>query len=381
MNDFLHLGKTVIPFIKSCKHNGNIGGYRYSTTMDQQTLYSSAYAAMTYSLLGLTPALSVSDKKIWADYLNNYQDADGLYRDPIIYGQGWYTDDPLWCGRAHLTCHVLTALGCLGYAAEKPLLFLNPYKDKDTLIDWLSRLDFGKQIAWTGNELMNIGTLLQYSRDSHADKDAGEAVDVMLEWLSSNHINEKTGLWGSLDIEDPLLRSDAVQAAYHWWPLFLYDKYPVPFMENAIDNVLKTQNVQGGFGWGRHNPESPFNSSACEDIDSIDPLTRFSRLTSHRRSEVRDALLRAKKHVLSNQQPDGGFVFIKDRNFEYGHPQLSGAAHTGAMFPTWFRTLSIALIDTWLCETDQVPSPYTFVNIPGFQFWDKTGRFFAKRTQ
>jgi len=368
---FNHLRKTVLPFIDTCKYGEETGKFRYSNAVivEQPTLYSSTYAAMTYSLLGEMANICESDKKAWADYLSGLQDGDGLFRDPVIYGQGWYESDPLWCGRAHLTCHVITALGCLGYKAEKPFLFLKPYKDKDKLVDWLSLLDFGERVAWTGNEIMNVGTLLQYSRDFHADGKAGEAVNVLLEWLSSNHINPETGVWGSLDISDPVMRSNSVQAAYHWWPLFFYDKYPVPYIQAAIDTVLQTQNPNGGFGWGVHNTEEPYCSSACEDIDSIDPLVRMSLMTAYRRDDIAGALIKAKTHVLSNQTADGGFVFFKNGDFEYGHKQLFGQRNTGAMFPTWFRTLSLALTDTYICEINQTDSPYVFTNIPGFQFW------------
>ena len=372
MTVYSQLRDTVLPFIDSCKYGEETGRFRYSATVEQNTLYSSTYAAMTYSLLDEMANIGENDKKAWADYLNSHQDGDGLYRDPVIYGQGWYEDDPLWCGRAHLTCHVLTALGCLGHIAEKPLLFLNPYKDKDKLTEWLSRLDFGERVAWTGNEIMNIGTLLQYARDFHGDGRAGEAVQVLLEWLSSHHINLESGVWGSLDVSDPKRRSEAVQAAYHWWPLFFYDNYPVPYMERAIDTVLQTQNPSGGFGWGIHNPREPYCSSACEDIDSIDPLVRMSRMTAYRQSDVTDALIRAQTHVLSNQMPDGGFVFFKGGDFGYRHKQLFGPADTGAMFPTWFRVLSLALLDTYLCEMNDTDSPYIFTNCPGFQFWRVT---------
>jgi hypothetical protein len=263
----------------------------------------------------------------------------------------------------------VTALGCLGYAAEKPISFLDPYKDKDKLSGWLSTLDFHEQVAYTGNELMNIGTLLQYARDYHADKQAGEAVSLMIDWLSSNHINAQSGVWGTLDLANTLYRSDAVQAAYHWWPLYFYDRRSVPYVSKALDTIMQTQNETGGFGWGRHNPEMPFNSSACEDIDSIDPLVRMTLLCNHRIDDAKGVLLHAKEHVLSNQMPDGGFVFMKDKDFEYGHRHMYSLAGQGALFPTWFRTLSLALIDTWLCQFEGKPSPYTFVDIPGFQFW------------
>lgn len=325
---------------------------------------------MTYSLLGELSNFSSCEKKAWANYLNGFQDEDGLFRDPVIYGQGWYKDDPLWCGRPHLSCHVLTALACLGSKAAKPLSFLDHYKDIDKLSKWLSGLDFGKMVAYSGNEIMNIGTMLQYSRDFHADDKAGDSAKFLLEWLSSNHINKESGIWGSLDISNPVQRSESVQAAYHWWPLFFYDKFPVPYMETVIDTLLATQNPKGGFGWGVHNPKDPYVSSACEDIDSIDPLVRISAMIPYRRMEVQEVLKRAEAHVFTNQMSDGGFVFYRGRDFQYGHEELSGLSYAGAMFPTWFRTLSLAIIDAYFGEMNKSEPQFTFTDFPGFQFWN-----------
>lgn len=345
------------------------GQYRYASAGTQPTLYSSCYAAMIRSLFGDLAVLTGAEHAGWVAYLNSHQDDDGLYRDPVIYDQGWYKGDPLWCGRPHLTCHVVTALTCLGGVAGKPLRWLARWCDPDRLVHWLVARDWGEEIAWTGNEIMNIGVLLQYARDVQHDDRAGHAVEVLLEWLATHHVNAETGVWGDADLTDPLRRSHAVQAAYHWWPLFFYDGAPIPYLERAIDTVLATQNCRGGFGWGVHNAAEPLLSSACEDIDSIDPLCRMLQLTAYRRTDIQAALVQAVEWVLSNQMADGGFVFIRNAPFEYGHPELRGEANQGAMFPTWFRLLSLALIGKALLEHPLGQIPWHFVPCPGTQFW------------
>jgi len=344
------------------------GAYRYSRACRQPTLYSSCYAAMTRSLYGDLQALPDEDRRTWVEYLQSHQDEDGLFRDPVIFDQGWYEGDPFWCGRPHLTCHVLTALACLGAIAPKAFRVIAPFARPGAMKAWLASRDFGERVAWTGNEIMNLGTLLQYARDYHNDSGAGRAVCTLLDWLQDHHLNSETGLWGSLDPRDPKSRSHAVQAAYHWWPLFFYDGRPIPYIERAVDSVLSTQNPRGGFGWGVHNPSEPLNSSACEDIDSIDPLVRMSAQTDYRRDEVAAALARAADWVLQNQTSDGAFVFIREQPFEYGHPELRGETGRGAMFPTWFRTLSLALIGHSLPDHPLGGRPWRFTQCPGFQF-------------
>ena len=347
------------------------GRYRYSAVSAGPTLYSSCYAAMARHLLGDLGTLPAPERVEWGAYLQVHQDDDGLFRDPVIFDQGWYKDDPLWCGRPHLTCHVVAALDCLGAVAEKPLRWLDPWRDPDALVRWLAARDWGRQVAWTGNEIMNVGVLLQYARDFQNDARAGRAAAILLEWLAAHHVSPTTGVWGAVDTSEPIWRSHAVQAAYHWWPLFFYDGVPIPYLERAMDSLLATQNPRGGFGWGVHNPAEPFVSSACEDIDSIDPLCRMMPLTDYRRADIETALARATDWVLSNRMPDGGFVFIRDRPFEYGHPTLRSEAGQGAMFPTWFRLLSLALIGKALPGHPLARVPWRFVRCPGMQFWGR----------
>jgi len=357
-----------IAFI-AAHRTGAPGRYRYAEGSALPTLYSSTYAAVTRHLLGDLDTVPEEESDEWIAYLQSCQDDEGLFRDPVIYDQGWYKDDPLWCGRPHLTCHVVAALACLGGLAEKPMRWLDPWRDADALVRWLEARDWGEQVAWTGNEIMNVGVLLQYARDFQNDRRAGQAVAVLLEWLATRHIDPDTGVWGDVDVNDPIWRSHAVQAAYHWWPLFFYDGVRPPHLERATDTVLATQNPLGGFGCGVHNPAEPFMSSACEDIDSIDPLCRMMQLTDYRRADIETALTKAADWVLTNQMPDGGFVFMHNQPFEYGHPAMRGEAGQGAMFPTWFRLLSLALIGKALPEHALGRVPWRFVKCPGMQFW------------
>ena len=74
-------------------------------------------------------------------------------------------------------------------------------------------------------------------------------------------------------------------------------------------------------------------------------------------------MLRGVAWVKSNQTPDGGLQFVKNREFQYGHPNLIGPADSGAMFPTWFRTLTLALTAKAISD-----EPVTLVRCPGMQF-------------
>lgn len=56
----------------------------------------------------------------------------------------------------------------------------------------------------------------------------------------------------------------------------------------------------------------------------------------------------------------------RNRSFEHGHPELRGGADEGAMFPTWFRLLSLTLIGQALPG----PASWRFPDCRGMQFRD-----------
>lgn len=365
----------MLDFIESQRvTDGVYGRYRYSASSSKPTLYSSTYAAMTRHLYRNLNELSQRQRQEWVEYLQSHQDDDGLFRDPVIYGEGWYANDPLWCGRPHLSCHVLTALSCLGAVARKPMRWLDQFLNRDDLVQWLEGRNWGKQVAWAGNEVLNVGTIMQYARDFQGNERCGAALDTIREWMTER-CDPKSGLWGvkALDLDKPPELSHAVQAAYHFWLLWFYDHQAIPYADKAIVEVLRTQNAQGSFGCGVHNSSKPEDGSACEDIDSIDPLARLMATSKSHRRTIESSLKRAEAWLLSNQTEDGGFYFMRGQEFSYGHPQLTSQASEGGMFPTWFRTLTLAYLGKALPESNCGQFDWQFCRCPGLQFWNEIG--------
>lgn len=364
------LRSSTLAFVESMRlAGGPFGRYRYAAGCDEPTLYSSTYAAMTRDLYSDLGTLSAADREAWIRHLQSHQDDDGLFRDPVTFDQHQYKDDPEWCGRRHLSCHVVTALTSLGAVAAKPMRFLDPFLEPGGIARWLESRDWREKPDFVGNEVLNVGTLLQYARDFQKHPRAAAAVEEMLRWMADHHMNAATGLWGGLDASQPRELSRAVQGGYHFWLLYFYDDQPIPHRERAVDSCLATQNVCGGFGQGVHTG-SDRESSACEDIDSIDPLSRLSFCEPpHRRDEIRAAVARGAEVVLAAQVSDGGFQFVRGRPFEYGHPQLAATASQGAMFPSWFRTLTLAYVGRALPDSPLGRVPWRFCNCPGIQFW------------
>jgi hypothetical protein len=313
---------------------------------------------MTYSLLGDIDNLSHATKEAWIKYFDSFQsENDGLFYDPAVKNEHY--DDSDWWGARHVAVHMISAYTQLGSKPKYTFKFLEPYYDLKTLETWLRKNDpmfDGAMANDFDNQLMNITCLLQYQRDFWSDNDAGRALNFIQEILLAK-INSQTGIWGDSNIDDADQRSRKVQFAYHLLPTFFYDERNVFDFEKMIPVVLRTQNDFGGF--------SPLvNSSACDDIDSVDILVRTSKFEKSFDSSVRESLRKGFKWILLNQVDDGGFVFRLNERFTYGHEQLSSDKNQGAVFPTWFRTLSLA----YLCRFLNIRSNFKIVRCPGYEF-------------
>lgn len=333
--------------------------YRYAASCEQPTLYSSVYACATQSLLGDAQALDADQKQAWVGFLNAFQsDRDGLFRDQVV--QGPLFEDSDWWGARHLAAHIIIAFTALGGLPEYPFRFLTPFYDKDRLRLYLEQHlgNFGPAIMAgdIDNQVMNYGVLLQYSRDFLNDKEAAESVALIQEWLLEK-INPRTGLWGPDRFDSAAALSRAVQFAYHLFPILTYDGIGMPHREALLQQVIRTQNDLGGFG-------EFYNSSACEDIDSIELIYRLARQGMPLDDKLRAALNKARVWVLANQNEDGGFVFRRNEAFVYGHQQMSSGFNESHMFATWFRTLSMAYLD----EMTGQGGNFRFVRCPGLQF-------------
>lgn len=332
--------KRTLDFVNKNKVGNPVVEYTYSSSSSKSTIYASCYACMIRSLYGDLDTLSDEQKKEWTSYFDSFQSSDdGLFYDPVLANEKIYhTED--WWGARHLALHLIIAYTALGSRPKYDFKFLESFYNPTYVIDWLESRNWDEKIAFTGNEVMNYGCLLQYSRDFFHNNDAGNGLRAMMNWLEEK-INPDTGMWGCQPNDNPNQLSQIVQGAYHIYPLFFYDNRDLPYKDKAIDLLLKTQNPLGGFG-------VQLNSSACEDIDSIHPLIRFSKFTDHRKDEVNLVLKRAFPFVLANMNDDGGFVFRRNEPFHYGHEEMYSGYNESSMFATWFRTLCLAYLVNYL---------------------------------
>jgi len=355
---FEDLKTKTLSFVRNMKVGEEIGVYKYSYSATQPTLYSSAYACMLRSLYGDLEQLTETEKKSWVGYFNSFQSPDdGLFRDPVVSNDIYEDSD--WWGARHLVLHLLPAYTALGAKPKCKLRYLEPYYDQGYLEEWIGGRDWSQYTPGDDdfdNKVMNIGAAMQYSRDILAEHQAGQALHTLMHLLHSQ-VNPVTGMWGPSSLNDPVVRSRTVQFAYHLLCLFTYDDWEIEWKEKIIDNVLETQNMLGGYG-------VDLNSSACEDIDSIEILFRLSTSSEYRRGDIIWALKRVLPWILANMNKDGGFVFKRSAPFVYGHEEMSSGLNESNMFATWFRTLTLA----YLLKHLNIPNDYIINRCPGYQF-------------
>lgn len=348
--------ESVLSFVDSMRC-GDFA-YRYSPSVTEPTLYSSIYACLIMAMFGHIDKLDRSKRQAWAEYLGGFQDPhDGLFRDPAIGGKVFENSD--WWGARHLVPHAITAFAKLGFLPPHPFSFINTFKSKDAIDRWLGNIDWNASALARSdldNKIMNVVCALQYERDYRHDADAGMAIDHIFSLLIEAR-NPLTSLWGAFKEGNPASLSRAVQFGYHLYLPMIYDGFLQWKPDKLIDLALQTQNKIGGFG-------EQTNSSACEDIDSIDLICRLSSWNKYRSGSVLLALERSLPWQLANQNDDGGFVFRRNEALTYGHPLMSSRRNESALFPTWFRSLSICYTTKRLGK-----AKYQIGIQPGYQFW------------
>lgn len=334
--------------------------YVYKSGAPKPILYASIYALLIRHLLGELRNMSTTQKDNWASYINSYQGADGMYRDPVIANTIAESED--WWGWRHLTLHALMALSALGSKPRYYLEFVSLIDTASKARNWLSSLDWGARTSFTSNTVQNFCAAMQYARDFQGADHLEAPVKEILAGLRERCC-PATGLWGN-GIDDPRAAlSEGVQAGYHFWLLFWYDRMDVPFPEKAFDSILRLQNRLGGFGL------THVNTSACQDIDGLDPLVRLA-FSLKKEEQIHATVRRSLEWIASNFNDDGGAVFQRYASFVYGHELMSSKPNESTLFSTWFRLLSIAIG----CQLVKTVDPtfagihWDFVEAPGLQF-------------
>lgn len=346
--DFQSFKLNVLTYIETLKVGDNLYHYKFAQSQSCPNLYASVYALLTFGLLNETKRLGENQIDEWTSYFNSFQrESDGLWYDPSLENE--YYDDSDWWGARHLAIHMIGAYRLLGSKPRYKIKYVERYYDTNNLRKLIDNVNWEKPISHENdidNKIMNIGVAMQYNRDSFGDEKAENALNLLYKLLNEK-VNKKTGLWGGFNLKDKHQLSRSIQFAYHIYMLYFYDNFNIDNSDKILGLALRTQNEIGGFG-------VMLNSSACEDIDSIELLIKLNDGSK----AVESAIKRSFAWVLSNQMLDGGFVFRQDQRMWYGHDILSSEINESHLFATWFRVLSIVKIRVFFGDKNCVLSKF-----------------------
>ena len=329
------------------------------------TLMATCFAVLAEECLGTLSAWPRQRRQSVASFLKSQQSAtNGLFDAASVRREDcdWTSHcDPEYI-RLQLTYFSLAALHALQETPSHPLAFARRFLDPHFALGWVDGGPWDNPWNQSNRVMFLLRFLIHLATEEH-ENSAWPIFDRILDNLIERQSRE-TGLWHGTS--NASVR-EAVFAGYHFFPFFFWRKRLVPHAERIIDSTLAVQHADGLFGAGQ-------GGGACEDLDAIDTLVKFSLVTDHRAAEVRKALVRALDRLLLLQNSDGGFpdqpLQVGDLHrslrrrvadglgvtrvlkrplllprIYYSGWQTMGAAKGGStMWAAWFRPLAVRLI-------------------------------------
>ena len=356
------------------------GKYKLTKSADS-TLLASCFAVMVKGLYGELSALSEVQRKEWVNYILDCQDSKtGLFIDPLLRSADLSSPKHSWEYMTfNSTMLSLVALQTLGAESRYPLNFLNKYKDSLYIARWLEERNW-KDPWLEGNNLMFIGGFLIKDLERTKNPTVADTMKVFFKWLDE-HQDPKTGYWGT---DKGAGNFGAMAGAFHIYLLYFYLNKPLHYIERIIDATLLLQCKDGLFS-------TAGGGGSCEDLDAIDILVKLGGLSSYRAKDIEETLQKAFDAILKNQNKNGGFCWAKrPRKIEIrknllkaflnyikkpnqiikygGWERMSFNISESDIFSTWFRSLSIALIDTKYPSKYSLGINWKFSEYPGLGF-------------
>jgi len=326
---------------------------------------ATCFAVLSEECIGTLSAWPQQRRQSVISFLKSQQSvADGLFATASVRRED--CDQTSHCDseyiRLQLTYFSLAALHALQEVPSHPLAFARRFLNPSFALGWVDGGPWDN--PWNqSNRVMFLLRFLIHLATTEGEDAAWPVYDRLLDYLLERQ-NQETGLWHGTSHASV---REGVFAAYHFFPFFFWRGRPVPHAERILDSTLAIQHADGLFG-------AEQGGGACEDLDAIDTLVKFSLVTNHRATEVRNALIRALDRLLLLQNPDGGFPdqplqigdlqrslrrrvadrlgvtkvlnrpFLLPRTHYSGWRVMSAAKGEPTMWAAWFRPLAIRLI-------------------------------------
>ena len=343
----------TLDFVKMMRivSKGKCLGYRFSESCDKPTLYSLISALMIKDLY----RCNLDDEtKEDLELLSDYQDEDGHFRDPLIPDK--IDENPELVRIGSYAFGVMAAYG------KTPEIVINlknaPYSKEEDFKKFLNQRNWHGHDGSSGIEIHKTGLMLQYARDfQHAER-AGKLLDVLYETVEKRQSSD-TGLYAKKLLDKNELLTE-IMSASGIWRLYFYDQRAIPHSDKILEQMVKLQNILGGFG-------TRWNSSAFEDHSSLRILTGLMKAEDRDNPEIQRIFEKSFSALLHNLNEDGSWVFRRFVPHYLSHRQLSCGIEKGNMISTMQRTFSLAYC---LTSLNQVPENWKFNwnlrKVPGY---------------
>jgi hypothetical protein len=316
------------------------GRYKYSVDCPE-TMWGSAFTALTMGLIGEVEKLPQAEREGWIKHLQSYQDEEtGYFVDPLFK-----EDDRENLNRghsqelinAHSSTFVMGALVVLGGKPLYPISWTHQYRDPAKMVKWIEALPWAVTPWTTGNWTYDMGCAVGMDYLVTGDEANLEAMETYFDWMDKNQ--QDNGWW---DLAGGSLLSHQLYGGYHTLMVYWMFDRPVPRFEPIIDTTLSLQNATGLFG-------NDGLGGCCEDMDAIDTLVVMSQASGYKDKEIKEALSKALMPIVKKQNADGGFYDnLTWGRSEFGWDLCSAQLGESEMNSTLFQSFSVSLIGEFI---------------------------------
>lgn len=313
--------------------------YRYSDNCPD-TLWASAFAALTLSFIGELQKLSKEEKSSWIKYIQSFQDKKtGFFLDPKFKEEdkkiSVHSNELLF---AHSSTFIMGALVLLGGKPLYPISWVHEFREPIKMKKWIETRPWEISPWLVGNWSYDMGCAMGMDYLITRDDRNLEGMNTYFEWHDKHQLKE-TGWWnlgGKASIDEQQY------GGYHTLMVYRMFNRPIPMVEKMIESSLSLQSRDGMF-------TKEDGGGSCQDMDVIDTLVSLGLATGYKQKEIKEALLRALPAILSKQNFDGGFYdSLKGDRAEFGWRLCSAKQGTSDICSTLFQCFSIALIGEFL---------------------------------
>jgi len=375
--------KRIVKFINQL-YNGN-GTFNFSPRNRVTNIYSTCFAIMALDLINKLADYPLEEKKKMINYLHKSQDPEsGLFIDKnCIPSEN--SSHNLEYINLQITDFAQMALVTLGSKPRYKYLFLKKYKNKKYLEEWLEKLNW-KNPWLVSNLIMFLLNSFIYEQEIFKVNNRAY-INFIINWLTSNQ-DQKKGYW---NLGKKATIHNQMAGAYHFLFFYTYLNKKPKLIPKIIDSTLSIQDYDGLFNYAG-------GGGSCDDLDAIDILCRSTFYTDYKREQIVKSLRRAYISIIKNQNKDGGFcwakrntlsfkkilfmfnfktlinngikeflinfafklknqvyiIFLKRLTWKYsGLNSMEVELNESDIWSTWFRLLSLALIETTFPEISE----------------------------